>query len=604
MSLSLVSVLVALALFIGCGADRSEVGSSENSADIAEIGDAPASTSATDPGMPGELEWFIDRAEETGLDFRHFNGMSGEFYFPEIMPPGVGLLDYDNDGDLDVYLVQGQMLGAGKTLGQALVQPHGPLPVQGRLYRNDLMVQADGTRTLRFTDVTDQSGISTREYGMGVATGDIDNDGWVDLYLTNFGSNQLYRNDGDGTFTDVSRRSGTDDPGWGVSASFVDYDRDGWLDLYVGNYANYSLETDQRCTKVAGRRDYCPPNVYQGQPDRLYRNQGNGTFRDVTATTLLGAPVRPALGVSTADFNDDGWIDIYVANDGQENHLWMNQADGTFKNEGLLSGAVLSEAGNPEASMGVDAGDFDNDGDEDLVMTHLTGEGSNVYVNDGSGVFEDRSARSGLGSSSLAYTGFGTAWFDFDNDGWLDVLSVNGTVQAVERQADDLFPYHQRTLLFRNLRNGLFEEVSRRAGAAFTVSEVGRGAAFGDVDNDGDIDVLVGNLSGPVRLLINGVGSRNHWVGLRLVGEGVPRDMLGTRVAFERADGSTLWRRARADGSYASANDPRVLVGLGASAAAPTVRVYWPSGRVEDWPELAVDGWRTLTKGTGRRVSP
>ena len=603
MSLSSVTTLVALALFVGCAADRTGVGSSDSSADIAEAGDAPALTSAIDSGLPGEIEWFTDRAEAAGLDFTHFNGMSGEFYFPEIMPPGVGLLDYDNDDDLDVYLVQGQMLGPGKTLSQALVPPQGPLPVQGRLYRNNLTVQAGGTRTLRFVDVTDQSEISAREYGMGVATGDIDNDGWVDLYLTNFGSNQLYRNNGDGTFTDVSRQSGTDDPRWSVSASFVDYDRDGWLDLYVGNYANYSLETDQRCTKVAGRRDYCPPNVYQGQPDRLYRNQGDGTLLDVTATTLPGAPVRPALGVSTADFNDDGWIDIYVANDGQENHLWMNQADGTFKNEGLLSGAVLSDVGTPEASMGVDAGDFDNDGDEDLVMTHLTGEGSNVYVNDGSGTFEDRSARSGLGSLSLAFTGFGTSWLDFDNDGWLDVLSVNGTVEAIERQADNFFPYDQPTLLFRNLRNGLFEEVSRRAGVAFAISQVGRGAAFGDVDNDGDTDVLVGNLSGPVRLLINGVGNRNHWVGLRLVGEEAPRHMLGARVAVERADGSMLWRRARADGSYASANDPRVLVGLGASAAA-TVRVYWPSGRVEEWLELAGDRWQTLMEGAGRHFSP
>jgi hypothetical protein len=543
-------------------------------------------------------DWFIDRAEEAGLQFVHFNGMSGEFYFPEMIPPGVGLLDYDNDGDLDVYLVQSQMLGEAKTLRQALFPPAG-LPLRGRLYRNDLEVHSDGTRTLRFTDVTEHSRVDARGYGMGVASGDVDNDGCVDLYLTNFGPNQLWRNNCDGTFTDISRSSGTDDPGWGVSAAFLDYDRDGWLDLYVGHYAQYQIATDQTCTNLNGRRDYCTPAQYPAQPDRLYHNERNGTFKDVTARALVGGPFGPALGVATADFNNDGWIDIYVANDGKENLLWTNQHDGTFRNTALLSGVALTAEGKAEASMGVDAGDFDNDGDEDLFMTELPVEGSNLYVNDGTGLFEDLSAASGLGPSTLGYTGFGTAWFDFDNDGWLDILSVNGAIQALEGRRESSFPYDEPKLLLRNLGTRRFLDVTTQAGAVFQLRDISRGAAFGDIDNDGDVDVLVGNLNGRVRLLINTVGSHRHWVGLRLIGR-QPRDMLGARVQITRNGGPTLWRRARSDGSYASASDPRVLAGLGDSTDAPTVRVRWPSDRVEQWAAVPIDRWTTLTEGTGR----
>ena len=577
-------LLLLLAWLTGCKADRA----------------AQAPSRATDTARNGEPEWFVDRAHDVGIDFVHFNGMSGEFYFPESMAPGVGLLDYDNDGDLDVYLVQGTMLGAN-TISQAAFPPGNPLPLRGRLFRNDMTIHQDGTRTLRFTDVTERSGIDSRGYGMGVAVGDFNNDGCVDLYLTNFGPNQMFRNNCDGTFADVSKQSKTNDPGFSVSASFVDYDRDGWLDLYVGNYLDYTIEANQKCFLITGERDYCPPTAYRAQPDRLYHNNRDGTYADVTAKALVGGEYGPALGVATADFDSDGWLDIYVANDNHDNLLWMNQRNGTFRNTALSSGAALTSEGKAEASMGVDAGDFDNDGDEDLFITELTGEGSNLYVNDGTAVFEDQSARSGLGALSLPYTGFGTAWFDFDNDGWLDIMAVNGTIAAIEalRRANDPFPLRQRKQLFRNLANGQFEEVADRAGAAFQLSEVGRGAAFGDIDNDGDVDVLVGNDAGPTRLLINNVGDRKHWLGLRLVGER-KRDMYGARVAVLRGKGSTLWRRARADGSYASANDPRVLAGLGDSTEAPTVRVIWPSGRVEEWARVAIDRYTTLIEGSGR----
>jgi enediyne biosynthesis protein E4 len=577
-----------------------------------------AQTAASSSALPSEA-WFTDQAKKAGIDFVHFNGMSGEFRISEIMGSGVAMFDYDNDGDLDVYLVQGGRLGTAQPL---LAPPKGPLT--DRLYRNDLVVHADGTRTLHFTDVTERSGLTTRGYGMGVATGDFDNDGWVDLYRTALGPNQLFRNKGDGTFTDVSDRTGTSAPGWSVSASFVDIDRDGWLDLYVGNYLDHSADDRIRCSTRTGKRDYCGPRSYKALPDRLYRNRRDGSFVDVTAEAQVAREYGPALGVVSADFDGDGWPDIYVANDGEPNILWINQRNGRFRNTALLSGAALNGLGSAEGSMGVDAGDFDNDGDEDLFVTNLPGEGSTLYVNDGSGLFEDRTAVAGLAIPSLPNTGFGTAWFDFDNDGWLDLLVANGAVHIREglARATDPYPLHERNQLFRNLGTGLlagsparqprwgaFEDVTARAGAVFDLSEVSRGAAFGDVDNDGDVDVLITNNNGPARLLINHVGERSHWLGLRLVGgtgsKGEGRDMLGARVGVFRDKGPPLWRRARADGSYGSANDPRVLVGLGDAATVPRVRVVWPSGRIEDWKkDVAVGRWITLKEGSGAQARP
>jgi enediyne biosynthesis protein E4 len=556
---------------------------------------------ASDASSPAGGDVFVDRAKDAGLDFVHFNGMSGELYYPEIMAPGVGLLDYDNDGDLDVYVVQGQMLGPGKTLKDAVYQPVGPLT--DRLFRNDLLVSADGARTLHFTDVTAAAGIDLRSYGMGVAAGDYDNDGWVDLYRTGLDRGVMLHNNGNGTFSDVTARTRTANRGaWSVPAAFVDYDRDGWLDLFVGNYLIYRVEADLDCQDLSGQADYCPPSSYRAQPDRLYRNRRDGTFEDVTARALVGGADGPALGVSTADFNGDGWIDIYVGNDGEPNQLWINQKDGTFRDTAPLAGAAFSGAGNAEASMGIDAGDFDNDGDEDLFITNWLSQMNALYVNDGTGLFEDRRAATGLGPPSLAKTGFGTAWFDYDNDTWLDLLAVNGGVARIEAQARarDPLPLRMANQLYRNLGTGRFEDVSSRAGAAFETVHVGRGASFGDIDNDGDTDVVVASTSGPLQLLVNTVGSRSHWLGLRLVGADGRRDMLGARVAVMRGGDPPLWRRARSDGSYASANDPRVLVGLGEFAAPVRVRVVWPAGRVEQWPSVAGDSWTTLREGSGK----
>ena len=578
---SLSILLGLLVLIVGCGSERT------------------SPREATEP--TDSADWFTDVAESSGLTFQHFNGMSGEFYLAEIMGPGVALFDYDNDGDLDVYAVQGQMLGRGKSITQAIIPPPAGVPLLDRLFRNDLSIGPDGSRRIRFTDVTAQSGIDVRGYGMGVAAGDVNNDGWVDLFLTRLGLSVLLRNNGNGTFTDVTRESGVENPAWGVSASFVDYDRDGWLDVYVGNYLAYSVDSDIDCFARNGRPAYCSPASYRGAPDRLYHNRGNGTFTDVTATARIASRALPSLGVIAADFNGDAWPDIYVANDGTANVLWINQHDGTFKDTGFLSGSALSGDGKPEGSMGVDAGDFDNDGDEDLFMTHIAGEGHNLYVNDGSGLFEDRSTAVGLTAPTLPYTGFGAGWLDFDNDGALDLLTVNGAIQMIEPLArtGDRYPLRQMKQLFSNV-GGKFEDVTAKAGAVFGLSEVGRGVAFGDVDNDGDIDVVIANSNGKLRLLRNNIGTRKHWVGLRVLGQH-GRDMLGARVIVIRSGGApALWRRSRSDGSYASANDPRVLVGLGDSVGPVRVRVVWPDGRTEEWMSVPIDRWSTLTQGTGR----
>ncbi len=543
------------------------------------------------------VEWFTDATAETHLDFTHVNGMTSQFYYPEIIAPGAALLDYDNDGDLDVFLPQGGSLD-GHSASADKSAPG------GQLFRNDLEIRPDGAGRVRFTNVTEAAGIKATEYGMGAAVGDYDNDGCADLYVTALGRNHLYRNRCDGTFADVPA-AGVDDRGWSVSAAFLDFDRDGWLDLYVGHYLSWDPSMNTPCFGPSGKRVYCAPSVYLAQQSQLFHNNRDGTFTNVTAAAGMAARFGPALGVTTADFNGDGWIDLYIANDGQENQLWMNQRDGTFKDVALLAGAAWSDPGKPKAGMGVDAGDADDDGDEDLFVTNLSGEGHDLYVNDAMGTFEPGSAAAGLKHPSLPFTGFGTAWIDVDNDGWLDLLTVNGTVQRIDAlvREHDPMPLRQRKQLFRNLGNGRFEDLTSRSGNVFERADVGRGAAFGDIDNDGDTDVIVGNNNGAAQLLLNEMGSRSHWIGLRLMGAngtGPTRDMIGARVAVIRDGLPTRQRRARSDGSFASANDPRVLVGLGPSTQRPRVRVTWPDGRVEEWADLPIDRYTTLTAGTSR----
>jgi len=541
--------------------------------------------------------YFADRGTDVGFDFHFFNGATGEIYLLEIMGSGGGLVDFDNDGDLDIYAVQGRVLAPGKTVDDAVVPVKHPVPLTDRLYRNDLQVEPDGTRSLRFTDVTASMGHASLEYGIGVATGDFDNDGWTDLFVTNFGPNKLLRNNGDGSFEDVTESSGLAEDRWSSSSAFLDLNRDGWLDLYVANYLDHKLAKRSHCLSPTGARDYCDPDVYNPDSDSLFLNRGDGTFENVSAQSQVDGVERTGLGVVTADFDNDGWPDLYIANDGMPNQLLMNNRDGTFRDDTLLAGCAVNAEGVQEASMGVDAADFDNDGDEDIFLTHYSKETNTLYLNDGTALFDDATQAAGLGSPSWYFTSFGTRFLDLDNDSLLDLLVVSGAVTFFANSSTSSLA--QSNQLFRSIDGRRFEEVTANAGASFHVKETSRGAAFGDLDNDGDTDVVVFNNSEPSRLLINQAGSKSNWLGLRLVGKAVARDMLGTRVELRQPDGPVQWRRVRTDGSFASANDPRLLFGLADRTLPAAARVTWPSGLVETFPELAVGQYRTLIEGTG-----
>lgn len=543
-------------------------------------------------------EIFSDRTKEAGIDFMHFNGMSGFHFYPEIMGSGVALFDYDNDGDLDIFIVQGAKLGP---IDVSKATFHPQLPLRGRLYRNDSVRNADGTSTLKFVDVTEECGIRAEGYGMGVTAGDFNNDGWVDLYITNLGHNQMWRNNGNGTFTDVTAESGTDVASWSICAAFVDYDRDGWLDLFVANYLDFRFTNLTKCLSPSGAEDYCSPLTLNPLPNRLFRNRRDGTFEDVTARSGIGGEFNGAMGVICADFNGDGWPDIFVSNDGRPNELWTNQHDGTFKNDALAAGCALDRDGSPQSCMGVDAGDLLGHGLEDLVVPTMLGQHADLFANNGKGWFDDMSYQSGIATATRRYTGYSVGMLDYDNDGWLDLFFVNGGVRIVEEQArkGSLYPYAQSNLLLHNLGNGRFEDVSSRAGSAFSRLEVGRGAAFGDIDNDGATDAVIVNNSGPARLLINNVGHRKPWIGFRMVGDKYHRDMLGTRVAVIRRNASTLWRRVHTDGSYCSSSDPRVVFGLGDAPEIVKVQAHWVSGRVEEWTGLPLGRYTTLREGSG-----
>ena len=547
---------------------------------------------------PSSSSIFKEVAEEVGLRFQHYNGMTGKFFLPEIMGSGAALFDFDNDGDLDVFIVQGNVLEPDSKPGDTLFRWRGSESPRGRLFRNDLVVAKDGSRTLKFTDVTEKSAIVATGYGMGVAVGDINNDGRPDLYLTNLGHNQMYLNKGDGTFVDVTKRTETDDERWSTSASFFDYDQDGWLDLMVLNYADFSVTKSPTCYAATTARDYCTPKVFRAPGNRLFHNKGDGTFEDMTAAAGVDKEFGHGLGVVTADFDGDGWVDIYVANDGDPNQLWINQKNGTFKNEALLAGAAVNRDGKAEAGMGVDAGDLDANGTEDIFVTHLMDETNTLFMNLGKALFEDRTREAGLGMPGHRFTGFGTLFFDYDNDGWLDLLVANGAVQLLPElmRRGDPYPLGQPNQLFHNT-GSTFVEVSRQAGEAFQLLEVSRAAAFGDVDNDGDTDALITNNNGPARLLLNQVGSRNHWLGLRLIGKDAQRDMLGAQVGIVISKNRTLWRRVRTDGSYLSANDPRVVAGLGNAVQVEAVRVRWPDGAVDELKDPRVDQYITLKEG-------
>jgi hypothetical protein len=520
---------------------------------------------------------FVDRTTELGVDAAHVNGATGELLLPEVIGSGGALFDFDNDGDLDLFVVQGS--------------------AANRLFRND----ADAAnRGRRFTDVTARSGLGAAGSGMGATVGDYDGDGWLDVYVTNLGPNRMFRNNGDGTFSDRTAATRTDDPRWSTGATFFDYDRDGWLDLFVVNYVTFSRDEKRACYAASSARDYCNPSVYPPASATLFHNDGNGRFTDVSARAGIARAAARGLGVLAADIDGDGFTDVYVANDGDPNHLWLNQrGSGAFKEEALLAGVALNRTGQPQGSMGVDLGDTDGDGDEDLFVTNLDNEGNTFYRNQGGGLFEDRTVEAGL--FKLGSTGFGTRLVDYDNDGWLDVVVANGAVRhmAAQVQAGDPYPLKQRNQLFHNDAGRRFAEVTDRAGAAFAPLHVARGLAAGDLDNDGATDLVIFGNNGPTRVLMNAAARGRHWLGVRALDER-GRDALGAVIEVTRGR-NRLVRRVHVDGSYAAASDPRVILGLGADAAAQTVQVRWPGGRVESFAGLAADRYWVLQAGKPAR---
>jgi enediyne biosynthesis protein E4 len=541
---------------------------------------APAVEGQADPPVR-----FVDRAAEAGLVFAHDNGATGAFHMPELLGAGVALLDYDGDADLDVFLVQGGPLDAAPA-ARAATAP------TSRLFRNDTVRGG----ALRFVDVTAEAGVGLRTYGMGAATGDVDGDGDWDLFVTTYGDDVLYRNDGNGRFTDVTAAAGVSDPFWSASAAFLDYDRDGDLDLFVANYLDAPIAAARRCSDNTGARDYCGPLAFRPAPDRLYRNDGTGRFTDVTVAAGIVRADGNGLGVVTGDFDGDRWLDLYVANDAMPNQLWRNRHDGTFEDIGPLSGAAVNASGAPEGSMGLAAGDFDADGDEDLAVTNIIHETFALYANDGTAAFDDVRGRSGLAGLTAALTGFGLDWFDAENDGTLDLFIANGAVNALAAQRGQPRPYRQPNLLLLN-RGGRFVDGSAAAGPAVTTPDVSRGVAFGDLDDDGDVDVVVTVNGGPARLLINETprGGR-HWVSLRLKAATGNRHGIGAFVGVERKGAPTLWRRVRTDGSYLSASDARLHVGLGPSPAIEAVVIRWPDGTETRRTDVATDRTVTLTR--------
>jgi hypothetical protein len=542
----------------------------------------------------GATALFRERATELGLEFEHVNGAAGAYHLPEIMGAGGALVDYDTDGDLDVLLIQGRPLDATATGAAQLLSP--------RLFRNDL-IGSGGVPSLRLTDVTARAGFASGDYGMGVAAGDYDNDGDTDLYLTNYGPNRLYRNDG-GRFTDVTHQAGAglDDPRWSTSAAFSDYDADGDLDLFVANYVDFTIAGSKVCQDPAGARDYCGPLQFRPVPDRLFRNEGNGTFTDVSDPSGITNAHGSGLGVASADFNGDGRLDFCVANDGMANQLWLNRGGGVFEDDALLAGVAFNADGQPEGSMGLAIGDPDDDGDSDIFVTNISGETHAFYENLGGARFEDRRLTTGLASATRTYTGFGTDWFDYDNDGRLDLFLANGGVTIIEVLRGDPFPFRQRNLLLHNVGGGRFRDVSREAGPALDAAHVGRGAAFGDVDNDGDVDVLVTNNGGPARLLLNENTVGRPWLQVRLEATIDTRQGLGARVGLRRKNGTILWRRARTDGSYLCASDPRVHFGLGAAPDVQAILVDWPRGGREVWSGITLNRIIPIRQGTGTQL--
>jgi hypothetical protein len=539
---------------------------------------------------------FTDVTRQAGLHFRHVHGGGGpnpRRYYIETMGSGAAFVDCDQDGWLDLYLVNGQHLD----------DPAAPRATNA-LFRNT----GSGT----FADLTQAAGVGDTGYGMGVVAGDYDNDGYPDLYVTNYGPNVLYHNEGGGRFRDATDQAGVGDDRWGVGCAFLDYDNDGDLDLYVANYLEYRLADAARKLRpylapgaaAPPLMGYPHPDNFPGQADLLYRNEGDGTFRDVTRAAGVYHPEGKGMGMACADYDNDGDLDIFVANDQTENHLFENQGKGAFAEVGLLAGVAYDRNGRVQSGMGADFADFDNDGDLDLFLTNYQGETSALYVNEGKGQFSDQAAAAGLAIPSLPFVKWAALFLDCDNDGDRDLFVVNGHVLDNAEQFDSSTTYRQPRQLFVNLGPGpsggwRFAEAGARAGEALQEPHAGRGAAVGDYDNDGDPDLIVQNSNEAPSLLRNDGGNARHWLGVRLVGRQSNRDGVGARVRVWAGGRGQLAER-RAGHSYLSHSDGRLLFGLGASPRADSAVVQWPSGRVDVLRDLAADRYVVVEEGGGR----
>jgi hypothetical protein len=539
-----------------------------------------------------EAPWFVDITEQVGLNFVHDAGPLGKYFMPESIGSGAALFDFDNDGRLDIYLLQ----NGGPTSRST-----------NRLFRQG----PDG----RFTDVSTGSGLDVAGYGMGVAIGDVNNDGWPDVLITEYGRIRLFLNNRNGTFRDITKEAGLDNPAWGTSACFVDYDRDGWLDLVVVNYIDY---IDGRpCVNAAGHREYCGPNSFAGRASRLYHNLGRRPgaaslavhFEDATMKAGLGRLPGPGLGVFCADFNGDGWPDILIANDAKPNRLWINQRDGTFKEEAVARGIAYNAMGKAEANMGIAIGDVDGDGLFDVFVTHLTDETNTLWKQGPPGIFQDRTVGLGLANPRWRGTGFGTVMADFDHDGAPDLAIVNGRVKrpvgspasAGAASADSFWkPYGERNQLFVNEGDGRFRDISLQNDSFCGTARVSRGLACADIDGDGALDLLVTSISAPVRLYRNVAPKRGHWLMIRALDPALQRDAYGAEITVK--SGGRRWVRCLNPGySFLCSNDPRAHFGLGQVSHIDEIQVLWPDGSEEVFPGQAVDQMVLLRKGDGKR---
>ena len=523
--------------------------------------------------QPGSPVTFVDVARSAGIAFQHDNAASPEKFLIETMGSGCGWIDYDQNGLLDLYLVN-----------SAATRAYSPKrALSSALYRNN----GDGT----FTDVTRAAGVAAEGlFGMGVAVGDFDNDGFPDLFVLGYGRCILYHNNGDGTFTDVTTRAGVGNSGrWASSAAWFDYDNDGHLDLVIANYVDWSPEHNFYCgDQGPGMRSYCHPDDFRGQPPTLYHNNGDGTFTDVSKSSRIGLKAGNGLGVVTFDYDNDGWQDLFIANDHMPNFLFHNNRDGTFREGGYAAGVAVSADGLFEAGMGTDAADATSSGRMDLVVTHLDMQLARFYQNLGDQTFDDATLRSKIGYATYHISGFGTRFMDYDNDGARDLFMANGHVlDNIERYHADT-RYAEPKLMFHNNGHGIFENVSDLLGPDFQLPRVSRGAAIADFDNDGDLDILVNNNGQAPQLLRNDAGNANHWLEILLIGTKSNRDGVGARVKLSAGD-LMLYEQRKGGMSYQSAQDPRLHFGLGPQSSVDAIEIVWPSGSVTKLANLKSD---------------